>query len=576
MIQEMKTLAIGDNEYEVVDEKARPVKSVAEMKAIENLVAGNIIKTIGYYSANDGGGATYLIRERLESDVEDLGAIHFINETLVAELIIENKSVNIKQFGAKGDGLLDDTTIINYVVNTIPNTVINKIYFDGTFKISSSINVGSGKDLIGIKENLQFNNYGTKFITSENITMINCVQKTNILIKNIILEHPSTNTLDVIDITGARYIDLVNIQSYHNGESANCIVVNDTNTENTSIWSGYININNLRALNYKIGIKSKATFIKIKNCVINNTIDYAIWLLSEGIGGIEGCDITGEGKAIRYDGTYSLNLENCYFEGYYADRFIENTNSVEVNMKGCKIYIPNGGQTQLNGKYVETTEQRPQILKNNNSQLNGYGSFKNLFPFGSGKVVSDWQKRNGNGTITSMSKSEMNDLGIGLPLNFDSCIRIENERAIKKIYEKFNPGEWITLSFWVYVEETSTAKPNCHLYNGPTSEPKYCEYNSLAIEGKWKLRICYMQIPENYNDDEFLIFQIGNNPCVLYVTGINISRGINTSMDVGYTPSQDKVITDRLMLKGTDNNYYELKYNPTTSSIEATQITNFR
>lgn len=116
-LKEMKIFAVGTEDYEIMDEKARPVKSIEEMKAIENLKSGDIIKTIGYYSANDGGGATYLIREKLETDIEDNGAVHFINDTLVAELIIKNKTITPKMFGAKGDGITDDSTIFNITLN---------------------------------------------------------------------------------------------------------------------------------------------------------------------------------------------------------------------------------------------------------------------------------------------------------------------------------------------------------------------------------------------------------------------------------------------------------------------------
>lgn len=130
---EMKTLEISNEEYEIFDEKARPVENVAKMKVMDNLVAGNIIKTIGYYSANDGGGATYLIREKTATDVEDLGSIHFINDSLVAEMII-NGCINVNQFGAIGDGVTDDTdklqTAINYACTNKLKLIANpnKIY----------------------------------------------------------------------------------------------------------------------------------------------------------------------------------------------------------------------------------------------------------------------------------------------------------------------------------------------------------------------------------------------------------------------------------------------------------------
>ena len=113
MSKEFSSLNIGNESYSVKDIKARPFKTIEELKSISNLSDGDIVRTIGYYEVNDLGGATYLIRTRLESDVEDNGGIHFLNTDLLAELIEEE--VNIKQFGAKGDGVSDDTqSFINY------------------------------------------------------------------------------------------------------------------------------------------------------------------------------------------------------------------------------------------------------------------------------------------------------------------------------------------------------------------------------------------------------------------------------------------------------------------------------
>lgn len=106
-------------------------ENVEKMKKCILLSAGSVCKTLGYYEANDGGGATYLIREKTSNDIEDGGSIHFVGDSLVAELII-NKSVNIKQFGAKADGTTDNTTLIQTALNKYKAIEIPR----GTFKIT--------------------------------------------------------------------------------------------------------------------------------------------------------------------------------------------------------------------------------------------------------------------------------------------------------------------------------------------------------------------------------------------------------------------------------------------------------
>lgn len=150
-MKEMQILDFVNNEYEITDGKARPVNNVAEMKAMSNLVAGNIIKTIGYYSANDGGGATYLIREKLETDVEDLGAIHFINNNLVAELVFKNV-IEIKHFGAKGDKETDDTIAIQRAIKFAEEKTGVLYINPGVYKITNELNINKAIKIYGLYE----------------------------------------------------------------------------------------------------------------------------------------------------------------------------------------------------------------------------------------------------------------------------------------------------------------------------------------------------------------------------------------------------------------------------------------
>lgn len=125
--------------------KARFYNSVADMKLDSELKAGQVCKTLGYYSINDGGGAYYTIREKADGNVDDGGSVHELANELVAELIVENGTVNVKQFGAKGDGVTDDTAAIKAAVS-----LHGRVFFPiGTYIVSDTITLGWGRQIIG-------------------------------------------------------------------------------------------------------------------------------------------------------------------------------------------------------------------------------------------------------------------------------------------------------------------------------------------------------------------------------------------------------------------------------------------
>jgi hypothetical protein len=82
--------------------------SVAQMK-LAFLTAGQLVETSGYYTAGDGGQARYLVKAN--EAVDNLGN-HDLAGTTVA--VLQNTgSVNVKQFGAKGDGVTEDAASFN-------------------------------------------------------------------------------------------------------------------------------------------------------------------------------------------------------------------------------------------------------------------------------------------------------------------------------------------------------------------------------------------------------------------------------------------------------------------------------
>lgn len=83
--------------------KALWFSSIAAMKAEKSLKPDATACTLGYYSPNDGGAGTYIIRAKQEADVDDGGSLHELANGCVAELVVENGTVNTKQLNLSKD-----------------------------------------------------------------------------------------------------------------------------------------------------------------------------------------------------------------------------------------------------------------------------------------------------------------------------------------------------------------------------------------------------------------------------------------------------------------------------------------
>lgn len=117
--------------------------TVADMTSAENLIDGSFAKTLGFYAKNDGGGATYKIREITNDDVVDGSTIIEMGDgsnDLIAELIVESP-INVKTLGAYGDGIHDDYAKIQLGIDSFHH---NTIYFPaGDYLITQPIEIGT-------------------------------------------------------------------------------------------------------------------------------------------------------------------------------------------------------------------------------------------------------------------------------------------------------------------------------------------------------------------------------------------------------------------------------------------------
>ena len=121
--------------------------NVADMKADTSLKAGDMAITLGYYEPSDGGNCEYQI---VSGDYTDNGgSYHELANGLFAELIIKDE-INVKQFGAYGNGMADDTNSFIEILNSNYKTILIP---SGTYMISSTLTI-IGKNIIGEKDTI--------------------------------------------------------------------------------------------------------------------------------------------------------------------------------------------------------------------------------------------------------------------------------------------------------------------------------------------------------------------------------------------------------------------------------------
>lgn len=130
----------------------RTFNSVEEMKASNTLKAGALAKTLGFYTAGDGGGANYVIVNSIGEEEPDEATLISLQNNLYAKLLIEDY-VNVKWFGAKGDGETDDTNALQLCFNYIKGGCVT--IPEGTYKTTEQLTADKGMKLFGYNATLK-------------------------------------------------------------------------------------------------------------------------------------------------------------------------------------------------------------------------------------------------------------------------------------------------------------------------------------------------------------------------------------------------------------------------------------
>lgn len=133
--------------------------TIADLKNVPGFTTDNYAKVLGYYEPGDGGGGDFWWDDN-STDDDNGGTIFQVVNTFTGRWNrIVSGTIDVECFGAKGDGVSNDTAAIQSLINYCLNNIIGEIRFSKKNYILGSAlsitgNFGRGLKLIGDKTRL--------------------------------------------------------------------------------------------------------------------------------------------------------------------------------------------------------------------------------------------------------------------------------------------------------------------------------------------------------------------------------------------------------------------------------------
>lgn len=438
--------------------------TVNDMKNATNLVNGSIVKTLGFYNYNDGGGSYYKIRNVSNSDIiNEMNIIALNDPSLIAELVYSD-TLNTRQLGFIADGITNETNKMNYLISLLKDNLtieVNGIILTNNIVINpettlKNVTITGKNGAIGYGTSNTLLN-GIRIVKEEDYTFKDGLQFNNfngLSLKHLLIDSTENVVNGGLPLNGIFGINLVN-SPY-------------TVIDSCSIKGFYIGI----YANYTSGL------LKIKN---NNfsLCNVGIWFSNVGDSIVEN----------NYFNTLGWNIyknDNINVLDIYSGL------SSRGMIHGNAMYITQGGAISIKGGKIEYCNAGLYIDVTKNLDISDIVFDRcNLYGIGFDSQTYKWTKSNSNvnncnfigcGNNTSVDAGltgscigikRLNNINIGncsfkaSNENYQDCFPDTSKKFYgpKNCYIKVNFSRNINVSNCVFYDNLYTIIPTNSIVN---------------------------------------------------------------------------------------------------------------
>ena len=413
--------------------------TVADLKSATNLIDGSFARTLGYYSANDDGGALYRI-----SNTTPTGYYETLNSGLYAELIIED-CMNVKQFGCKGDDTNNDTTKFNAALDNCKRLFVPA----GTYRI----------DRFLPKANQQIIGVGSAIIKLVGTLAPLCELSSNLKLENLHIVSANENLpWNRCNISNKEDITINNciIEGFrHDSQTPNAWGILIGNSSRITIDSCYFDNNS----------QSDVAMVNgCENIDINNCTGSSFFI------NIEPNDLSAVNKAISISNCKlaRLNILENNFNGTA-------TNSTTITSCNIGLLKYDGGTATFVSCTIDdfTNEISSGVIYGGNVKFIDSGNFtKNLL---SDPYIDNYVN---NTTATNPWTTRYTPLALA-----DSFVRVKDENGLQFVLNPNNSNSSVSIK-----SEHIAINPNKKYLiriAGKTKNPTGSNYKSLHCRVRW-------------------------------------------------------------------------------------------